>query len=276
MPRGKKHRPVGDVQVRVYRKAEGPRIFFLHKDGAKANVRFVIPQPPMARDARPTADLFSEYLSGSMSALVFQEIRESRGLAYSAFSTYDTGTRPKDASGLLGFMSTQADKTPVAVDTFLGLLRATDVQKDRLATAKTSADQEFRATRLDPRWITYWVASWDDRGEKSDPRPWEWQTMAKLEEGDLEGFAKRFEGAPVIIAIVGDRTRVGMEELAKIAPVQELQAADLFSYGAFPAPAVDPAAPRPHAETKTVPAKKKPPIKAKAETKEQTFEAPNR
>ncbi|HET6585105.1 MAG TPA: insulinase family protein [Nannocystaceae bacterium] len=269
VPRGKKHRRVGDVQVRVYRKAEGPRFFFLHKDGAKANVRFVIPQPPLAREARPTADLYSEYLSGSMSALVFQEIRESRGLAYSAFSTYDTGDRPKDASGLLGFMSTQADKTPVAVDTFLGLLRATDVQTDRLAIAKTAVDQEYRATRLDPRWITYWVASWDDRGEASDPRPWEWQTMAKLGETDLEGFAKRFADAPVIIAIVGDRSRVGMEALAKIAPVQELQAADLFSYGPFPEmpTSADPAAPRPHAETKTAPAKKKPPIKAKAEAK---------
>jgi hypothetical protein len=77
-----------------------------------------------------------------------------------------------------------------------------------------------------------------------------------------------------------------MDELAKIAPVQELQAADLFSYGPFPAApkAEDPAAPRPHAETKTVPAKKKPPIKKKAEPKpkdapskkEETFEAPNK
>jgi predicted Zn-dependent peptidase len=265
--KGKRHKPVGDVQVRVYRKTDGPRIFFVHKDGAKANVRFVIPQPPLARDVRPVADLYSEYLSGSMSALVFQEIRESRGLAYSAFSTFDSGSRPKDASGLLGFMSTQADKTPVAVDTFLGLLRATDVQPDRLGTAKTAVDQEYRATRLDPRWITWWVASWDDRGEKSDPRPWEWQTMAKLGEPDLEGFAKRFADAPVIVAIVGDRSRVSLDQLQKIAPVQEMNAADLFSYGDFPPPAktdsaTDPAAPKPSTTTKTKGAKGKPPTKS--------------
>ncbi len=252
-PKKGKHKPTGDVLVRVYRKAEGPRIYFLHKDGAKANVRFVIPQPPLPRETRPTGDLFSEYLSGSMSALVFQEIRESRGLAYSAFSTFDAGSRPKDASGLLGFMSTQADKTPVAVDTFLGLLRSTDVQTDRLAIAKAAVDQEYRATRLDPRWITYWVASWDDRGERTDPRPWEWETMAKLQEGDLETFAKRFSDAPVIVAIVGDRSRVNLEALQKIAPVQELNAADLFSYGPFPpAPAApDPEAPKPAKATST-------------------------
>ncbi len=235
VPRGKSHIATGDVQVKAYRKSTGPRVFFLHKDGAKANVRFVIPQPPLPRDLRPAAELFSEYLSGSMSALVFQEIRESRGLAYSAYSTYDTGSRPRDASGLLGFMSTQADKTPVAVETFLGLLRSTDIQDDRLAVAKVAVDQRYRASRLEPRWIGYWVVSWDELGEKSDPRPWQWQEVGKLADKDLEGFAGRFSGGDVIIAVVGDRSRVDLNELRKLAQVQEVRAEDLFSYGPFPA-----------------------------------------
>lgn len=240
VPRGKAHKPTGDVQTKVYRKSTGPRVFFLHKDGAKANVRFVIPQGPLPRDLRPSAELFSEYLSGSMSALVFQEIRESRGLAYSAYSTYDSGARPKDASGLLGFMSTQADKTPVAVETFLGLLRSTDLQGDRLALAKVAVDQRYRSSRLEPRWIGHWVVSWDELGEPGDPRPWQWQEVAKLGESELEGFAKRFSGGDVIIAIVGDRSRVDLNELRKLAQVQEVKAGDLFSYGAFPAaPAAD-------------------------------------
>jgi len=40
----------------------------------------------------------------------------------------------------------------------------------------------------------------------------------------------------VIIAIVGDRERVGLEELAKIGTVRELTADQLFSYGKFPEP----------------------------------------
>jgi predicted Zn-dependent peptidase len=233
--RGKRHRKVGDVWTRRYRKVNAPEVFFVHKDGAKANVRFVIPKPPLPRERRPVARLLSEYLSGNMSALVFQEIRESRGLAYSAYSAYDNGRRPDDASGLLGYMSTQADKVPVGVNTFLELLRTDDIQPERLADAKVSLDQEFRATRIDPRWVTRWVDSWDELGEKQDPRPWLWQSVQALDLDQVKSFAAQFVDAPVIIAVIGDRDRVGLDALAEIGKVTELAPEDLFSYGPFPA-----------------------------------------
>ncbi len=232
--RGKGHRKTGDTKIRRYRDVTGPTIFFLHKDGAKANVRFTIPKDPLTREQRPTARLLSEYLSGNMSALVFQEIRESRGLAYSARASYSVGRRLVDESSLSGFMSTQADKTPEAVRTFLGLMRSADIQPERLQTAKSFVNQEYRSTRIDPRWINRWVVSWDDLEEKSDPRPWEWTSIEKLEVADVSAFAKGFVDAPVIIAIVGDRDRVGLEELEKIGPVKEMQIDQLFGYGKFP------------------------------------------
>jgi predicted Zn-dependent peptidase len=232
--RGKAHKKTGDRLVRTYRPVRGSKIFFLHKDAAKANVRFVMPQKPLPRDDRPDAKLFSEYLSGSMSALVFQEIRESRGLAYSAYSTYDVGSTPRDASGLMGFMSTQADKVPVAVETFLDLLKSQEVASERVEAAKTAIDQEYRSTRIDPRWIVRWVDGWDRLDEKEDPRPWEWTSIEALETADVAKFAGRFADVPVIIAIVGDKTRVDLEALGKIAPVEIVAPEKLFSYGAFP------------------------------------------
>jgi predicted Zn-dependent peptidase len=232
--RGKAHKPTGGVQVRSWRKIDGPQIFFLHKAGAKANVRFVLADAPLARDLRPAAELYSDYLSGNMSALVFQEIRESRGLAYSASSQLDAGDRPKDAAGLLGFVSTQAEKLPVAITTFLDLLRAGEIQDARLAQSKRSVEERYRAERLDPRWLTMWVAAWDDLGERTDPRPWQRERIAATTASDLEALAKRFGALPVIIAVVGDRSRVDFDALKKIAPVREVKADDLFSYGAFP------------------------------------------
>lgn len=232
--RGRVHKPTGGVQVRTWRKVTGPQIFFLHKEGAKANVRFVLADEPLPRDLRPAAELYSDYLSGNMSALVFQEIRESRGLAYSASSQLDAGSRPKDAAGLLGFVSTQAEKLPVAITTFLDLLRAGDIQDARLVQTKQAVEERYRAERLNPRWLTAWVSSWDDLGERKDPRPWQRERIAATSEAELEVLAKRFGALPVIIAVVGDRTRVDFEALKKIAPVREVAAADLFSYGAFP------------------------------------------
>ena len=147
--RGRDHRPTGDAQTRVWRKVAAPQIFFLHKDGAKATVRFVLPDGAAPRDDRPAAELYSEYLSGNMSALVFQEIRESRGLAYSASSYLDTGDRPRDAAGLLGFVSTQAEKLPVAIETFLSLLpRAKRLERPLLLIHGLADDNVLAANTL--------------------------------------------------------------------------------------------------------------------------------
>ncbi|MBL4684785.1 MAG: insulinase family protein, partial [Nannocystaceae bacterium] len=232
--RGSGRKRTGPTQTRHYRHTKASEIYFLHKEVAKANVRFVMPRGPLPREQRPAALLFSEYLSGSMSSLVFQEIRESRGLAYSAYSRFTWGSTTKDESGLLGYMSTQADKVPVAVETFLGLLRAEDIAPERIASAKASLDQGYRSSRIDPRWVVSWVEDWDELGEKSDPRAWEWKSVQKLALADAKKFAKQFRDTPVVVAIVGDRDRVGLEALGKIGKVNEVKAASLFSYGAFP------------------------------------------
>ncbi len=232
--RGKAHRPTGGVQIRTWRAAVAPQIYFLHKAGAKATVRFVLPGGPLPRDDRPAAEMYSEYLSGNMSALVFQEMRESRGLAYSASSVLDSGEQPKDAAGLLGFVSTQAEKLPVAIDTFLSLLRTAAIQPMRLEQAKAGLEQRYRAERIMPRWVTSWVTSWDELGEPRDPRPWQRERIAALDAVGLEAVARRFADLPVIIAVVGDRGRIDFDALRAIAPVRELEAAELFSYGEFP------------------------------------------
>ncbi|MBX7083058.1 MAG: insulinase family protein [Nannocystaceae bacterium] len=232
--RGRDHRKLGDAQIRVWRRVQGPQVFFLHKPGAKATVRVLMPQGPLPREQRPAAELLSEYLSGNMSALVFQEIRESRGLAYGAGAVYDVGERARDAAGLRGWLSTQADKVPEALRTFLALLRTTEIQPERVREAQRALDQRYRAARLEPRWLGWTVEGWDELGEPTDPRPWLWQRIAATTPQELSTLAAGFADAPVIIAVVGDRDRVGLSQLRQIAPTTEVDLAALYSYGAFP------------------------------------------
>jgi hypothetical protein len=240
--RGKNHRKTGDVWTRKYRSGKAPKIFFAHKDGAKANVSVVVPRPPIGAQRRPIARLWSEYFSGSMGGAVFQEIREARGLAYSASAWYMAESRPKDATALTGQLSTQADKTPVALQTFLGLLLETPIPIERFSTARMALDQEYRSSRIDPRWVANWVLSWDDLGEPSDPRPKEWEQIHQLTVEEIQAFANQVADAPAFVGIVGDRQRVDLEALRKIAPVVEIEVDDLFSYGTFPAVEAEPKA----------------------------------
>ncbi|MCB9715424.1 MAG: insulinase family protein [Myxococcales bacterium] len=228
-----KVRATGAPWVERYREVSHTTVFFLHDDGAKANVRIVIPQPPLPARERALAELYEQTMDGNSGSVIFQEIREARGLAYTAWLRHDDGRIPRDQSVVLGGMSTQADKTPESVTTFLELLQR-PLPADRVAEAKASLDQSYRASRIDPRQLPHWVVYWEDRGDLVDPRRAQWEALQGLEVADVEAFAQRFRDRPLIIAVIGDRERVGLERLAELGPVVELKAEDLFSYGAFP------------------------------------------
>ncbi|MGH1342183.1 MAG: M16 family metallopeptidase [Nannocystales bacterium] len=227
-------RDPGDVWVREFRDLEAPTVYFLDKEVAKASVRFAFPAGALAREDRPLAKLYTQVLSGNMSAAVFQELRESSGLAYSAYARVSEGRTPKDASALFGSLSTQNDKTPEAVARFMSLLRSPPLSEARVEEAREALDLEYRATRLDPRWLGWTVVSWDEMGEAADPRAWEWGQLAKADIATLERFAKAWVEAPVVFAVVAERERVGMEALRALGEVKEVRAETLFGYGAFP------------------------------------------
>ncbi|HEY8378474.1 MAG TPA: insulinase family protein, partial [Nannocystis sp.] len=231
---GKKHKKVAPRPPIVYRKVSRPTLFFTHRDVAKSTVAVALPTRALAREQRPAARLLSEYLGSSgMNSLLFQEMRESRSLVYYAWGVLWTGARPTDAWALRGGLGTQSDKTAEAVAVFLELL-GRPIDGVRLGSTRASLDQEFRGSRVDPRHSAWLVHAWDELGEKADPRPWLWETILKLGPEQLQGLQSSFAASPPIVGLVGNRGRLDLEALKKIADVVEVAPATLFSYGDFP------------------------------------------
>jgi predicted Zn-dependent peptidase len=230
---GDKHGDPGPAHVRRFRASEGVTIYFLHKDVAKSAISVAIPQGKQPRALRPVASYFAQYLSGGMSSLIFQEIREARALAYYSYASVSTGMSPDDEWALVGGLGTQADKTAGALTVYLELLRERPIDPTRLGHTLESLDAQYRSSRVDPRWVTWWVDYWGRRGELEDPRPAEWAEIQKLSAQDISAFARSYADRPVLVSIVGDRSRVDLDALAKLGTVVEVQAADLVSYGGF-------------------------------------------
>ncbi len=55
-------------------------------------------------------DLFNEYFGYGLSSIVFQEIRESKALAYSTYAYYSNPQKAKEAHYLSAYVGTQPDK----------------------------------------------------------------------------------------------------------------------------------------------------------------------
>ena len=223
--------PVPPRPPRALRSLARPTIFFLHRDMAQAQIEVALASPPLPRDARPAARLLNQVLGGDMSGLVFQEIREARGLAYSASGLLAVGARPIDGAALLGRLGTQADKSRDALAVLQELLRRPTLGDDRIAAARVALTRETVATRIPPRRVPDWVQAWTDRGESSDPRAWELATLQTLAAPQLRALQDHF-AAPAIVSVLADRRRIDLAALQQLlqAELIELRAGDIFPY----------------------------------------------
>ena len=66
----------------------------------------------------PEITLYNEYFGGSMNSICFQEMREARGLAYTATAWLSTPSYADDSYGYIAFIATQNDKMQTAIEAF--------------------------------------------------------------------------------------------------------------------------------------------------------------
>jgi predicted Zn-dependent peptidase len=225
-----RHRRVAPRDPVRYRRVHGTRILLVSRKVAQSQVRVAFRRPPLARGQRALGRMYSEYMGGHMGALVLQEIREARGLAYEAWAGYDGGDQLRDESALVAVMGTQSDKTVDALATLVRLLHAPPIREARFAVARRSLDEDYRASRVDPRQAPGWVEAWDELGERSDPRPREWARVKSLAPADLAAFAARAAAGPIVISVMGDADRIDRAALARIGTIEEVPLSRLFGY----------------------------------------------
>jgi predicted Zn-dependent peptidase len=231
---GKAHRPVPRQPPLRYHRPGRPTIFLLDRDLAQAQLSLTFPSSQLRRDDLGKSLALSHYVGGGMHSLTFQEIREARGLAYSADAEHHLGERMSDETAMLGFLATQADKTAEALGRLLEILREMPLRDDRLAMTKTNIEERIRSKRHAPREIAQAVDGWDELGEPGDPRPRVRAQVTKLKAAEVQAYLRRQVARPFSAALTAPKARLDLANLRKRATVKEVQVEDLFSYGPFP------------------------------------------
>ncbi len=230
---GKKHRNPKKAKPLRYARAKDSTLYFVDQKVAQAQIGIGFPASPLPYEEQVKANLFNQYVGGGMGGLIFQEIREARGLAYSAWSYYASGSRKGDDSAVIAGLGTQADKTVEAVTTLLGLIVPLRVEAGRYQVANTSLIAMFRKTRIPPRARAATVFHWEDLGQRTDPRPEQFAALSSTQAADMQTFANLRTKVPPTFAITGDSSRIDLKVLAaavQIAKIKIMKVSQLFGY----------------------------------------------
>ena len=210
---------------------EGSQVWFLHRDAtAQAHVQLEFGSFPYDPALSPQVQLYNTYFADGMAGIVFQELREARGLAYVAGARYTPGRTRRDQNLMMGFIQTQADKAADALGAFTDLLDNMPLQENRFASARETIITGYRTGKIGFRQVIQTVRDWERRGLDPDPREgW----FAEIQEkGTLDGVSafqqEHIAGKPKLISVVGDRTVVPLEDLKRFGDFRELTLDDVF------------------------------------------------
>ncbi|MEN2992200.1 MAG: insulinase family protein [Bacteroidia bacterium] len=219
---------------RLYKMLETPlrKAYFVHFPMVRALLAWVHRSVGYQRPLFPLVRYFTEYFGGSMSSLVFQQIREAKGLAYSARAYFVAPGRPDAHYYFLGMISTQADKLVEAYQAMESLIDTPLVEPNLAHLAREALQKELAADRVAHEEVFY--RFWEARrlGLAQDRRADLWEALPYLDEKDLRDFHEGYlRGKPRLLLLVGDRNRLPLEVLRSYGlTLEELSKEELFGY----------------------------------------------
>ena len=204
-------------------------IYFFDKEAAQTQVRIEFGAGAFDEALTPAEQLYNEYFAGGMAGIVFQELREARGLAYVAGARYFRGYRAEEPNLMVGVIQTQPDKTIEALDAFVDLLDRLPESPERFEFARQSILNQYRTGKIGFRGIIGAVRDWERFHLVPDPRQTRFEALQTLGMDAMLGFNRdRVAGRPKLISVVGDAKKMDMDALKKLGPVRELSLKDIF------------------------------------------------
>jgi predicted Zn-dependent peptidase len=179
----------------------------------------------------PIISLYNHYFGGNMSGVVFQDLRESKALAYSCYSRYNQPNKLSKNYFNASYIGSQADKLADAIKGMNDLLNELPKADASFNAAKESLIAETRTQRITKADILFNYLSAQDLGLNYDNRKTVFEKASTLTFDDVKNFHQQnIKGKSNTILVLGKKDRLDMKVLEKYGTVKFLTLKEVFGY----------------------------------------------
>ncbi len=215
-----------------YEKVEtGGKVNFVDFDMVQSELIFVAKKDKFDVKKLALSQVFNNYFGGGLSSIVFQEIRESKSLAYSAFAGYSNASKKDDHNVIYAYVGTQANKLPQAVDAMLDLMNNIPAAQKQFEDSKKATLKKIAAQRINKSNIFWTYERLKKRGLDYDIREDIYKEVQNMTMEDMiKFFNDNIKGSKYTTLVIGNKKDMKMEALKKLGKVQELDIDYLFNY----------------------------------------------
>jgi zinc protease len=206
-------------------------VYYVNYDMVQAEILFLTKSVTYDKNLAPAVYLFNEYFGGSMGSLVFQEMRESKALAYSVKSSYDLAKKKEDPNYINSYIGTQADKIYEAIDGLQSLIDDMPESPMLFANAKTSGIEMLNSQRITKAGILMDYEKNKKLGLDYDIRKDIYKNIKTMTFSDLRNFQQKYmKGQKKALLVIGSKDKIDFASLSKYGKVQELTLKEIFGY----------------------------------------------
>ena len=179
----------------------------------------------------PDIQVFNEYFGGGMNTIVFQELREARGLAYSAGALYAKPNKADDTNVFFTNIITQNDKMTECLNVFDDIVENMPQSEQAFQLAKDAVLKRLATERFLREDILYYYLRMRDLNIDHDANRDIYDRVKDMQLSDLVDFHdKQIKGRTYRYMILGDEKELDIKALEQIAPIRRLTLEEVFGY----------------------------------------------
>jgi predicted Zn-dependent peptidase len=184
-------------------------------------------------DNTPIIRLYNEYFGSGMNTIVFQEMREARGLAYSAWAGYTIPDRKEKTYSYGTYIATQNDKMMDALKAFDQIINDMPKSESAFKIAKDNLISKLRTSRTIKDGVLFAFVRAREMGIDYDINKMIFEKAMNLTLEDISNFQQTFvKGRKYNIGILGNEKDLDLNSLSKASygKIQKLSLSEIFGY----------------------------------------------
>jgi len=220
---------------KIYREigVKKDKVYFVHFPSVQVDLMLLSKGTPRFNlEEYVFSEWYNQYFGYGLSSIVFQEIRESKALAYSAYAYAANPILKNKPHFLQAYVGTQPDKLRDAVEAFQTILEDMPISLPQMENARQSVLKQVAAGRITQANIYWtWRANKHRGFLNRDLRADIYATLEKAEAADLVRYQEQhIKGRHYTWLVMGDRQKIDFQYLRKIGKVEELTLEEVFGY----------------------------------------------
>ena len=175
--------------------------------------------------------LYNAYFGGGMNAIVFQEMREARSLAYTAQAFLSQPGRLDRPYMYMAFIATQNDKMGDAIDAFQEIINNMPESEAAFNLAKESLIARMRTDRTIKSDVLWSYLAAKDLGIDYDRSKAIFEQVQHMTLDDVKAAQQKWvKGRKYVYGILGDIQDLDLNYLKTLGPIQTVTQEEIFGY----------------------------------------------